>query len=145
MQITSISCNHLFVECKMILKIKCPNKTIFTIFTVHNQRHNVLVTLQINHFNQQLYLTDHTWFIQPPPAYNALTWWRHQRETLSPLLAFVREIHRSPVSSPNKGQWRDELWCFIWCMPEQKAEQTVQMLVIWDAMALIVKYVGVIT
>ena len=30
-----------------------------------------------------------------------------------------------------------ELWCFLWCAPEQKAEQTVQVLVIWDAMALI--------
>ena len=31
-----------------------------------------------------------------------------------------------------------ELWCFLWCAPEQTAEQTVEMLVIWDALALIV-------
>ena len=31
----------------------------------------------------------------------------------------------------------EELWCFLRCAPEQTAEQTVQMLAIWDAMALI--------
>ena len=54
-----------------------------------------------------------------------LTWWRHQMETFSASLAicagnspvsgefpsqsywpFVRGIHRSPVNSPHKGQWR---------------------------------------
>ena len=30
-----------------------------------------------------------------------------------------------------------EHWYFLWCAPEQIAEQTVQLLVIWDAMALI--------
>ena len=30
-----------------------------------------------------------------------------------------------------------ELWGFLWCAPEQTAELTVEMLVIWDAMALI--------
>ena len=28
--------------------------------------------------------------------------------------------------------------CFLWCAPEQTAEQIVDMLVIWDAVALIV-------
>ena len=31
-----------------------------------------------------------------------------------------------------------ELWRFLWCAPEQKIEQTVEMPVIWDVMALIV-------
>ena len=30
---------------------------------------------------------------------------------------FVRGIHRSPVNSPHKGQWR-ELWCFLWSASE---------------------------
>ena len=33
-----------------------------------------------------------------------MAWWRHQMETVSALLAFVRGIHRSPVNSPHKGQ-----------------------------------------
>ena len=35
-------------------------------------------------------------------------WWRHQMETFSALL-IVRGIHRSPVNSPHKGQWRGAL------------------------------------
>ena len=27
-----------------------------------------------------------------------------------------------------------ELWCILWCAPEQTAEQTIEMPVIWDAM-----------
>ena len=34
------------------------------------------------------------------------TWWHHQMETFSALLAIWRGIHRSPVNSPHKGQWR---------------------------------------
>ena len=30
---------------------------------------------------------------------------------------FVRGIHRSPVNSPHKGQWREAL-CFLWSAPE---------------------------
>ena len=33
-----------------------------------------------------------------------------------------------------------ELWCFLWCSFEQAVEQTVQMPVIWDAMALIATF-----
>ena len=31
---------------------------------------------------------------------------------------FVRGIHRSPVNSPHKGQWRGAL-CFLWSVPEK--------------------------
>ena len=34
------------------------------------------------------------------------SWWRHQMETFSALLAIVHGIHRSPVNSPHRGQWR---------------------------------------
>ena len=30
-----------------------------------------------------------------------------------------------------------EFWCFLWSAPEQKVEQTVETLMIWDAIALI--------
>ena len=43
-------------------------------------------------------------------------WWRHQMETVSALLAlFVRGIHRSPVNSPHKGQWRGALIFSLIC------------------------------
>ena len=50
---------------------------------------------------------------------------------------FVRRIHRLPVDSPHKGQWREALMFFLWCTSEQTVEQTVEMLVIWDTMALL--------
>ena len=37
------------------------------------------------------------------------TWWRHQMETFSALLAIVRGIPRFPANSPHKGQWRGAL------------------------------------
>ena len=36
-------------------------------------------------------------------------------ETFSALLAIVREIHRSPVISPHKGQWRGTLIFILVC------------------------------
>ena len=42
-------------------------------------------------------------------------WWRHQMETFSASLAFVRGIHRSLVNSPHKGQWRGALMFSLVC------------------------------
>ena len=48
---------------------------------------------------------------------------------------FVREIHRSPVNSPHKGQWRGALmFSFIFAWTNRWAMETP---VIWNAMALI--------
>ena len=45
--------------------------------------------------------------LQPKEAWLILAaWWHNQMETFSALLAFVRGIHRSPVNSLHKGQWR---------------------------------------
>ena len=37
------------------------------------------------------------------------SWWRYQMEAFSALLAFCVEIHRWPVKSPHKSQWRGAL------------------------------------
>ena len=39
--------------------------------------------------------------------------WKHFRR----YWPFVWAIHRSPVNSPHKGQWR-RVWCFLWSAPE---------------------------
>ena len=44
------------------------------------------------------------------------TWWRHQMETFSRYWPFVRGIHRSPVNSPHKGQWRGALMFSLICV-----------------------------
>ena len=44
-------------------------------------------------------------------------WWRHQMETFSRNRPFVRGIHRGPVNSPHKGQWRAALMfslIYVW-------------------------------
>ena len=45
---------------------------------------------------------------------------------------FVKGIYRPPVDSQ-----RLVTQSFLWCAPEQKVEHSVEMSVIWDAMALI--------
>ena len=55
------------------------------------------------------------------------------REVITCYQPFVRGIHWSPVDSHHKGQWCG-VWCFLWFA----AKQTVQMLVIWTTMALVV-------
>ena len=42
-------------------------------------------------------------------CYTNAPWWRNQMQIFFALLAFVRGIHRSPVNSPHKGQWREAL------------------------------------
>ena len=44
------------------------------------------------------------------------SWWRHQMEAFSALLAIVRGSHRSPVISPHKGQWRGSLMFSLICV-----------------------------
>ena len=48
-------------------------------------------------------------------SWKQLTWWRHQMEIYSALLAHGRGIHRSPVNSPYKGQWRGALMSPLTC------------------------------
>ena len=44
-----------------------------------------------------------------------ITRWRHQMETFSALLAIYTGIHRSPVNSLHKGQWRGSLMLSLVC------------------------------
>ena len=49
------------------------------------------------------------------PQWSQHSWWRHQMETFPRNWPFVRAIHRSPVNSPHKGQWRGALMCSLIC------------------------------
>ena len=46
---------------------------------------------------------------------DAMPWWRHQMEPFPRYWPFVRGIHRSPVNSPHKGQWRGALMFSLIC------------------------------
>ena len=43
------------------------------------------------------------------------TWWRHQMETFSALLALFAGNSPVPVKSPHKGQWRGALMFSLIC------------------------------
>ena len=43
------------------------------------------------------------------------TWWRHQTKHFPRYWPFVRGIHRSPVNSSHKGQWRGALMFSLIC------------------------------
>ena len=60
---------------------------------------------------------------------------------------FVRGIHRSPVDSTHRGQWRGALMfslicartrCFLWFAPEQKVEETIETAVIYYDVTVVV-------
>ena len=55
------------------------------------------------------------------PLTYRITWWRHQMETFSALLAICAGNHRSMVNTPHKGQWHEALvfsliftWTYGW-------------------------------
>ena len=45
-----------------------------------------------------------------------VTWWRHQMETFPRNWPFVLGIHRPPVNSPHRGQWRGALMFSLICV-----------------------------
>ena len=53
--------------------------------------------------------------LPPLPPETDESWWRHQMETFPRYWVFVRGIHRSPVNSPHKGQWRGSLMFSLIC------------------------------
>ena len=61
------------------------------------------------------------------------TWWRHQMETFSLLLALCEGNHPTPLATKASGV---ELWCFLWSAPEQTIEQTIETSVIWESCSL---------
>ena len=56
-----------------------------------------------------------TSFLAKRPWVSCIPWWRHQMETFPRYWPFVRVIHRSPVNSPQKGQWRGALMVSLIC------------------------------
>ena len=46
---------------------------------------------------------------------SCIPWWRHQIETFPRYWALVWGIHRSPVDSPHKDQWRGALMFSLIC------------------------------
>ena len=54
------------------------------------------------------------------------SWWRHQMEAFPRYWSFVRGIHRSPVNSPHKGQWRRALMFFYLRLNKRLIKQWIR-------------------
>ena len=52
----------------------------------------------------------------PPHVITIKTWWLHQMETFSALLAICAGNSPVPVNSPHKGQWRGALMFSLICV-----------------------------
>ena len=63
-------------------------------------------------------------------------WWRHQMETFPRYWPFVKGStgHRWITSTKASDA---KLWCFLWSAHEQTVKLTLETLVIWEAIALI--------
>ena len=107
--------------CAHLSYLRSPNDVIFA------QQHQYIYIyiaffflIWLNHcrtlwFNMRLY--DH----QSPEFHRTLhnrhlSWWRHQMETFSALLALCAGNSPVPVNSPHKGQWRGALMFSLICV-----------------------------
>ena len=66
-----------------------------------------------------------------------IIWWRHQMKNFPRYWFLVGGIHRSPMDSPHKGQWRGALMFSLICASTY-VQQTIERSVIWDAIVPIV-------
>ena len=78
------------------------------------------VTLWTKHGRPPMYLQMPWYVIVPDYQQEKLwppnSWWRHQMETVSALLAICAGNSPVPVNSPHKGQWRGALMFSLICV-----------------------------
>ena len=124
------------------------SETFFRVYCASSSRrwlyHRIQIPWNNNMWNSiRISLHIDQWsFIHITNRSQISTWWRHQMETFSALLALCEGD--SPVIGEFPHRWIPltkandaKLWCFLWSAPEQTVEQTTQTPVIWDAIALI--------
>ena len=119
----SVDTHHIFLHRKFqVYRVKTSMRHRQLIIT---NRWKFLVHIYQGCFFSQWYFRPSEWRLHahglsgPYDHFTSVwanTWWRHQMETFSALLAIVRGIHRSPVNSPHKGQWRGALMFSLICV-----------------------------
>ena len=87
--------------------------------------------------NSLLYKLSRThWLILFWAKMFVVSWWHHEMEMISPLLALCEGYPIATNGFPSQRANNVELWCFHWCSSEQTVGQTVEVPVIWDVMTL---------
>ena len=76
-------------------------------------RYSLIKSVYFLHFSFSRAALGKHWKIVP--GCDELSWWRHQMENFQRYWPFVRGIHRYPVNSPHKGQWRRALMFSLIC------------------------------
>ena len=88
----------------------------------HLSRHTAsLVHHELIHIKNTCIFHSSSWLYFPVGQFEVLTllthtWWRHQMETFSALLALCAGNSPVPVNSPHKGQWRGALMFSLICV-----------------------------
>ena len=71
------------------------------------------LSLEFHHNDSSCKMPKTIWIM---PTNTAYTWWRHEMETFSALLALCAGNSPVPVKSPHKGQWRGALMFSLMCV-----------------------------
>ena len=89
-------------------------------FAKANVQSTLKKNCQIGHFALIWlnFITSACMYIYIAPLLPQQSWWRHQMETFSALLAICAGNSQVPVNSPHKGQWRGALIYSLWSEPE---------------------------
>ena len=70
-------------------------------------------------------------------VFYSISWWCHDMEMLYASLSLWEENPLITGGFPSQKASNAELWCFIRCSPDYSAEQTVELLVIWDVLTFV--------
>ena len=89
-----------------------------------------------NHTSWTTILCSMLYSTMPKRSIVKTSWW-HKMEMLSALLAICEGNPLLTSGLLSQRASNADLWCFLFRMPEQCVAQTVELLVIWDAMMLI--------
>ena len=88
----------------------------------------------------------HSYNLPTGTSFHPWSWWRHQMETFSALLAICAGIHRSLVNFPHKGQWRGALmfsficvWINAW-VNNRKAGDLRRYRAYYDVTVMMINY-----
>ena len=91
-----------------LAKFNCHTQGEIVIYWAHTKNMNILISCN-------LFLDGNMFFSSIFYFMVRNLWWRHQMETFSALLAICAGLHRSPVNSRPKGQWRGDLMFSLIC------------------------------
>ena len=65
------------------------------------------------------------------------SWWHHQMERFFHVTGPMWEESTGHQWIPLTKASEKDLWCFLWSVPEQTSEQTIETAVIWAAIKFI--------